>query len=86
VLIDFTDPWRGRRFGRVQSSSRGRVHDMNYRRLGITGIKVTPLCPGAMMFRQIGNNDHHDSVRIIHRALNIGIYPIDTAGLDNFSA
>ncbi len=41
--------------------------------------KVTPLCLGAMMFGQIGNPDHEDSIRIIHRALDAGINFIDTA-------
>jgi aryl-alcohol dehydrogenase-like predicted oxidoreductase len=52
---------------------------MDYRTLGTTGTKVTPLCLGAMMFGQIGNADHDDSVRIIHRALDAGINFIDTA-------
>jgi aryl-alcohol dehydrogenase-like predicted oxidoreductase len=52
---------------------------MDYRTLGTTGTKVTPLCLGAMMFGQIGNTDHEDSVRIIHRALDAGINFIDTA-------
>ena len=52
---------------------------MNYRTLGTTGTKVTPLCLGAMMFGEIGNPDHDDSIRIIHRALDAGINFIDTA-------
>jgi aryl-alcohol dehydrogenase-like predicted oxidoreductase len=52
---------------------------MDYRTLGATGTKVTPLCLGAMMFGQIGNTDHDDSIRIIHRALDAGINFIDTA-------
>jgi aryl-alcohol dehydrogenase-like predicted oxidoreductase len=52
---------------------------MDYRTLGTTGTKVTPLCLGAMMFGQIGNVDHSDSIRIIHRALDAGINFIDTA-------
>jgi aryl-alcohol dehydrogenase-like predicted oxidoreductase len=52
---------------------------MDYRTLGTTGTKVTPLCLGAMMFGQIGNPDHDDSTRIIHRALDAGINFIDTA-------
>ncbi len=57
----------------------GKVNDMDYRTLGTTGTKVTPLCLGAMMFGQIGNADHDDSIRIIHRALDAGINFIDTA-------
>jgi len=57
---------------------------MNYNNLGTTGIKVSPLCLGAMMFGAWGNPDHDDSVRIIHRALDAGINFIDTA--DVYSA
>jgi aryl-alcohol dehydrogenase-like predicted oxidoreductase len=52
---------------------------MKTRTLGRTGIKVSPLCLGAMMFGAWGNRDHDDSVRIIHRALDEGINFIDTA-------
>jgi len=52
---------------------------MDYRTLGSTGTKVTPLCLGAMMFGAWGNTDHDDSIRIIHRALDAGINFIDTA-------
>jgi aryl-alcohol dehydrogenase-like predicted oxidoreductase len=48
-------------------------------RLGRTGVEVTPLCLGAMMFGAWGNTDHDDSVRIIHRALDAGINFVDTA-------
>jgi aryl-alcohol dehydrogenase-like predicted oxidoreductase len=49
------------------------------RPLGHTGIKVSPLCLGAMMFGAWGNTDHEDSIGIIHRALDAGINFIDTA-------
>jgi len=52
---------------------------MKPRSLGATGIKVSPLCLGAMMFGAWGNRDHDDSVRIIHRALDAGITFIDIA-------
>jgi aryl-alcohol dehydrogenase-like predicted oxidoreductase len=52
---------------------------MDYRTLGTTGVKVSPLCLGAMMFGGWGNSDHEDSIRIIHRALDAGINFIDTA-------
>jgi aryl-alcohol dehydrogenase-like predicted oxidoreductase len=52
---------------------------MNHRLLGRTGMQVTPLCLGAMMFGDWGNQDHDESVRIIHRALDAGINFIDTA-------
>jgi aryl-alcohol dehydrogenase-like predicted oxidoreductase len=53
--------------------------EISYRDLGSTGVKVSPLCLGAMMFGGWGNTDHEDSVRIIHRALDEGINFIDTA-------
>jgi len=52
---------------------------MDLRALGHTGVKVSPLCLGAMMFGAWGNTDHEDSIRIIHRALDAGINFIDTA-------
>jgi aryl-alcohol dehydrogenase-like predicted oxidoreductase len=52
---------------------------MELRPLGRTGVKVSPLCLGAMMFGAWGNPDHDESVRIIHRALDAGINFIDTA-------
>jgi aryl-alcohol dehydrogenase-like predicted oxidoreductase len=52
---------------------------MNHRNLGRTGMQVSPLCLGAMMFGEWGNPDHEDSVRIIDRALDAGINFIDTA-------
>ncbi|MGD0394432.1 MAG: aldo/keto reductase [Acidimicrobiales bacterium] len=57
---------------------------MEYRSLGRTGVSVSQLCLGAMMFGAFGNTDHDDSVRIIHRALDSGINFIDTA--DGYSA
>jgi aryl-alcohol dehydrogenase-like predicted oxidoreductase len=52
---------------------------MEYRLLGRTGVEVSPLCLGAMMFVAWGNTDHDDSIRIVHRALDAGINFIDTA-------
>jgi aryl-alcohol dehydrogenase-like predicted oxidoreductase len=52
---------------------------MEMRTLGSTGVRVSPLCLGAMMFGAWGNTDHDESVRIIHRALDDGINFIDTA-------
>jgi aryl-alcohol dehydrogenase-like predicted oxidoreductase len=52
---------------------------IEHRKLGSTGVKVSPLCLGAMMFGAWGNTDHEDSIRIIHRALDAGINFIDTA-------
>jgi len=52
---------------------------MDLRPLGTTGIKVSPLCLGTMMFGAWGNTDHDDSIRIIHHALDAGINFVDTA-------
>jgi aryl-alcohol dehydrogenase-like predicted oxidoreductase len=52
---------------------------MEYRLLGRTGVEVSPLCLGAMMFGAWGNPDHDDSIRIIHEALDAGINFVDTA-------
>jgi aryl-alcohol dehydrogenase-like predicted oxidoreductase len=49
------------------------------RLLGRTGVKVSPLCLGAMMFGAWGNPDRDESVRIIHAALDAGINFVDTA-------
>lgn len=54
---------------------------MEYRPLGHTGTKVSPLCLGAMMFGPRGNPDQADCVRIIHRALDAGINFVDTANV-----
>ena len=52
---------------------------MDYRGLGRTGMHVSPLCLGAMMFGAWGEPDHDACIRIIHRALDAGINFIDTA-------
>ncbi|WP_030826156.1 aldo/keto reductase [Streptomyces hygroscopicus] len=52
---------------------------MKTRELGRTGIQVSPYCLGTMKFGQVGNPDHDDCVRIIHRALDAGINFLDTA-------
>jgi aryl-alcohol dehydrogenase-like predicted oxidoreductase len=52
---------------------------METRNLGRSGLKVSPLCLGAMMFGSWGNPDHEESIRVIHRALDAGINFIDTA-------
>ena len=57
---------------------------MEYRPLGRTGVQVSKLCLGTMMFGAWGNADHDDSIRIIHRALDAGINFVDTA--DVYSA
>jgi aryl-alcohol dehydrogenase-like predicted oxidoreductase len=52
---------------------------MEHRELGRTGVSVSPLCLGTMMFGAWGNADHADSIRVIHRALDAGINFVDTA-------
>jgi aryl-alcohol dehydrogenase-like predicted oxidoreductase len=52
---------------------------MDQRTLGRTGVHVSPLCLGAMMFGAWGETDHAAAARIIHRALDAGINFIDTA-------
>jgi aryl-alcohol dehydrogenase-like predicted oxidoreductase len=57
---------------------------MKYRSLGKTGMRVSPLCLGAMMFGAWGNPDHDQSIAVIHRALDAGVNFVDTA--DVYSA
>ena len=57
---------------------------MEYRVLGRTGVEVSSLCLGAMMFGAWGNTDHEECHRIIQVALDAGINFIDTA--DVYSA
>jgi aryl-alcohol dehydrogenase-like predicted oxidoreductase len=52
---------------------------MELRPLGRTGVSVSKLCLGTMMFGAWGNTDHDESIRIIHRALDAGINFVDTA-------
>jgi aryl-alcohol dehydrogenase-like predicted oxidoreductase len=57
---------------------------MEQRRLGSTGVWVSELCLGTMMFGEWGTKDHETSIRIIHQALDAGITFVDTA--DVYSA
>jgi aryl-alcohol dehydrogenase-like predicted oxidoreductase len=52
---------------------------MQYRPLGRTGVQVSNLCLGTMMFGAWGTKDHDESIRIIHRALDAGVTFVDTA-------
>jgi len=54
---------------------------MNYRSLGRTGIKVSPLCLGTMMFG--GQTDDDVAQRIVYKARAIGVNFIDTADVYN---
>ena len=55
------------------------MRDVDRRTLGGTGVQVSPLCLGAMMFGAWGETDHEAAIRIVHRALDGGINFIDTA-------
>ncbi len=50
---------------------------MEYRRLGNSGLKVSPICLGAMMFGE--QTDEAVAGRIVDSALSAGINFIDTA-------
>ena len=52
---------------------------MDYRNLGRSGLKVSPLCLGTMMLGRWGNTDEAECVRMVHRALDAGINFIDTS-------
>ena len=52
---------------------------MNLRPFAHTGVRVSPLCLGTMMFGHWGNPDHDEGVRVIHAALDAGINFVDTA-------
>jgi len=52
---------------------------MEYRSLGRTAVKVTPLCLGCMMFG--GRTGAEDSYAIIDRAIDAGINFLDTANV-----
>lgn len=57
---------------------------MDYRGLGRSGLKVSPLCLGAMMFG--GRTDEPTSARIIAKAREAGVNFIDTADVYNAGA
>ncbi|HEX8550076.1 MAG TPA: aldo/keto reductase [Abditibacteriaceae bacterium] len=50
---------------------------MDYKNLGRTGAKVSPLCLGCMNFGW--GTEEADSIAVIHRALDAGINFLDTA-------
>ena len=54
---------------------------MEYVQFGRTGVRVSRLCLGCMMFG--GATDENDSVRIIDRALDSGVNFLDTANIYN---
>lgn len=54
---------------------------MRYVPLGVTGVQVSPLCLGTMMFGAWGNTDRPECIRTIHQALDAGINFVDTANV-----
>ncbi|WP_307134855.1 aldo/keto reductase [Streptomyces aurantiacus] len=58
---------------------------MHMRQLGRTGIEVSAYCLGTMMFGRMGNPDHDDCGRMIHRALDAGVNFVDTADVYGYS-
>ncbi len=54
---------------------------MEYRTLGRSGVRVSPLCLGAMMFG--GETDEDEARRIVARAREQGVNFIDTANVYN---
>lgn len=54
---------------------------MNYRNLGKSGARVSPVCLGTMMFG--GQTDEATSIRITHKACDMGVNFIDTANMYN---
>ena len=54
---------------------------MELRPLGRTGVQVSKLCLGTMMFGAWGNPDHDDAIRVIHAALDAGMNFVDTADI-----
>src|SRR3954462_8735186 len=83
-VVAVTSPGASVSFKMSRDIEPRRVAAMEMRPLGRPGVKVSPLCLGAMMFGAWGNTDHDDSIRIIHSALDAGINFIDTA--DVYSA
>src|SRR3954464_14044820 len=78
-VVAVTSPGASGSLRRSSDIEPRRVAAMEPRPLGRTGVQVSPLCLGAMMFGAWGNTDHEDSVRIIHAALDAGINFVDTA-------
>jgi hypothetical protein len=58
-----------------------RTHPMHYRNLGRSGLKISPICLGTMMFG--GPTDEASSQRIASKAREAGVNFIDTADAYN---
>ena len=50
---------------------------MEYRNLGRTGVKVSSLCLGTMMFGRSANEQ--DSIAIVHAALTFALVDVEPA-------
>ncbi|GLY31630.1 aldo/keto reductase [Kineosporia sp. NBRC 101731] len=57
---------------------------MQYRTLGRTGVEVSTLCLGTMMFGAWGNPDEAACHRMVHAALDAGVNFVDTADVYAF--
>jgi aryl-alcohol dehydrogenase-like predicted oxidoreductase len=55
--------------------------EVTMRTLGRTGVQVSTLCLGTMMYGPMGNTDEDACVRMTHRALDAGINFVDTADI-----
>ena len=54
---------------------------MEYETLGGTGMRVSRLCLGTMMFGAWGNADREECTRIVRAGLDAGINFLDTANV-----
>src|ERR1700735_1158131 len=59
------------------TANQKRIPPMEYRQLGRSGLKISPICLGTMMFG--GPADEATSGRIVARAREAGVNFIDTA-------
>lgn len=66
----------------LAAAANEREHEMEYRKLGHTGLKVSEFCLGTMTFRWTASEE--ESLRILDAAWDAGINFIDTA--DVYSA
>ncbi len=70
-------PWRRAALKAHRPVSRYERMAMEYRRLGSSGLEVSPLCLGTMMFGD--RTDAAESQRIVDAAFDAGVNFIDTA-------
>jgi aryl-alcohol dehydrogenase-like predicted oxidoreductase len=54
---------------------------VEYRTLGRTGVRVSALSLGALLFGPWGNTDEDECIRMIHEAIDAGINLVDTADM-----